>query len=186
MTRLSRRRRKRTKGKSSHRRSHRRSHKHSPGCTHRQRSQRRQRRSQRKRGGGHLTGAPVGYQDDWSSKMSQGQGQDYFKYHQGQHGGEAGVNEWDKPFLEGSMGAASMTGSIDRALSEIQGMRDQAGGRRRSKRRRHRRKRGGALSFAPLSSNPMLLSQSGYDRAGLSPEWGGNVEFTSAAIRNSM
>ena len=58
-----------------------------------QRSQRKQRKSQRRsRGGAALSGAPLSFSlsGDWSSKMSQGQGGDYLKYHVGQHGGATG------------------------------------------------------------------------------------------------
>ena len=62
---------------------HTRKHKTHHKRTHRRRTHR--------RGGAALNGAPVGYHlsGDWSSKMSLGQGADYFKYHEGQHGGAA-------------------------------------------------------------------------------------------------
>ena len=47
-------------------------------------------RHTRRRGGADVfVGAPVesSLAGDWSSRMSQGQGEDYLKYHQGQHGG---------------------------------------------------------------------------------------------------
>jgi hypothetical protein len=155
-------------------------------------------------------GAPVSYHlaGDWASKMSLGQGADYFKYHQGQHGGEAPLSSIGQGFLSADMAGPARTASIDHALNEIQGMKDQAGGRRRRKskkqqygkrrshytrksrckRKSHRRcrHRGGSLGFAPLSSNSMLLDQAGYARAGLNPEWKSNVEFTDAAIRNQL
>ena len=163
-----------------------------------QRTQKRKQRSRRQRTrGGNQVGAPLSYHlaGDWSSKMSLGQGADYFKYHQGQHGGEAPLSSIGQGFLSSDMAGPARTASIDRAFSEIQGMKDQAGGRRRrkskkqqgGKRRSHRRRRhtrGGSLGFAPLSSNSMLLDQAGYARAGLNPEWKSNVEFTNAAIRN--
>ena len=174
----------------------------------------RRRRTQRRRGGEQaITGAPVNYSlaGNWSSRMSLGQGDDFFKYHEGQHGGEA-------PFPSGvtnSMLPAALRGpahldGIDKAIADVRPLRDdnQMGGRRRRRRstkgrrthkkrggkkshkkshkksRKSRRRRGGALGYAPVSAPGMLLSgQRAYAEAGLNPEWKTAVEFTDAKIR---
>lgn len=193
---------KRSIKRSSHKRSHRRS-------THR-------RRSHRRRGGEMaIHGAPVNYSlaGNWSSKMSLGQGEDFFKYHEGQHGGEA-------PFPSGvtnSMLPAALRGpahldGIDKAIADVRPLRDdnQMGGKRRrrhtkrkshkkhkggkrrpssSRKTRHRRhrRRGGALGYAPVSAPSMLLSgPRAYAEAGLNPEWKTAVEFTDAKIRDTQ
>ena len=82
---------------------------------HRKRSTRR--RSTRRRGGADaLSGAPVNYHlsGDWSSRMSLGQGADYFKYHEGQHGGGLGMGGsligGDKPGTKGTSFLGKMLG----------------------------------------------------------------------------
>ncbi len=111
------------------------------------------RRTHRRRGGEQaIRGAPVNYSlaGNWSSRMSLGQGDDFFKYHEGQHGGEA-------PFPGGvtnSMLPAALRGpahldGIDKAIADVRPLRDdnQMGGRRRRRRstksRRTHKKRGG-------------------------------------------
>jgi hypothetical protein len=111
------------------------------------------RRTHRRKGGEQaVTGAPVNYSlaGNWSSRMSLGQGDDFFKYHEGQHGGEA-------PFPGGvtnSMLPAALRGpahldGIDKAIADVRPLRDdnQMGGRRRRRRstksRRTHKKRGG-------------------------------------------
>ena len=160
-------------------------------------------RHTRRRGGAEVfVGAPVesSLAGDWSSRMSQGQGADYFKYHQGQHGG--GITGASYPTavmdsrLPSDMVASSMTSGLDKAIADVAGLRDMAGGRRRRRTRRTRgrrtrrtrggrRRRGGALGYAPYGSNTMLLSPSEYAQAGLNPEWKTTVEFTDAQIRQS-
>jgi len=182
----------------SHRASRTKSRKH----TKRQRSQRRTRRHQ---GGAHaLMGAPLSdnLAGSWSSKMSAGQGGDFMKIHRGQHGGflaGAPVGVIGREGLPSSMQAAAMTASTMKAYADIQGLKDQAGGRRRrskrtkrtkrtkrSKRSKHSKKqRGGSkLDFAPVSGAGMLLSD--YSKTGLSPQWNGGVEFSAAAARQAM
>jgi hypothetical protein len=157
-----------------------------------------------------LRGAPVNYAlaGDWSSKMSLGQGADYFKYHQGQHGGEAPLSSLGQSFLTADMAGPARVGPLNQALNEIAGMKDQTGGKRKRKhskrkhskrkhskrkqskckqsKRRSQRKRGGSLEYARYGSPSMLLDSAGYARAGLSPEWKSNVEFTNASIRNQL
>lgn len=116
------------------------------------------RRTHRKRGGSDLPlrGAPTNYSlaGNWSSKMSLGQGEDFFKYHEGQHGGEA-------PFpgaVTDSMLPAALRGpahiaGIDKAIADVRPLRDdnQTGGRRRrhskrrhsTKRKSHKKHKGG-------------------------------------------
>jgi hypothetical protein len=73
--------------------------------------------------------APVNYSlsGDWSSRMSLGQGADYFKYHEGQHGGMAGspfpgavVDSTLPPALRGP----AHLGGIDKAISDVRGLCD--------------------------------------------------------------
>lgn len=149
----------------------------------RQRSQTRsQKRHTRKRGG-----APLDYSlaGDWSSKMSMGQGGDYMKYHQGQHGGNlsgAPLSELGQTLPMGLRGPAHISG-LDGAFQQIAGLKDQAGGKRRKQRRT---RRGGALGYSPFGSPAMLLNATGYQQAGLSPQWRMGAEFDAAKMRESM
>jgi hypothetical protein len=176
--------------------------------THRRRSHRR---------GGALSGAPVGYHlsGDWSSRMSLGQGADYFKYHEGQHGGALAMSKFPEAVMDSGLPAAmrgpAHIGGIDKAFADIAGLKDQAGGKRRrsykrslkhrkshkkshrkhskshKKHRKTHRRRGGALGYAPFPSQGMLLSSpKQYAEAGLNPEWKTDVAFTDAKIRESQ
>ena len=104
-----------------------------------------------------LAGAPVSYSlaDDWSSKMSNGQGGDYLKYHVGQHGGAhmagADLSAITDSALPAALRGPAHIGSLDRSFADIAGLKDQAGGRRRTRRNRTRRgkksqKKGGKRS----------------------------------------
>lgn len=124
------------------------------------------------RGGNRLVGAPLDYHlsGDWSSRMSLGQGEDFFKYHEGQHGGRrrrhtrrhgrrhrGGAAPFPSsvvgtPLISADMvGPAMQTGPL-RAYADVRGLTDapdsvqqaQTGGRRRRHRshRSHRRKTG--------------------------------------------
>lgn len=108
-------------------------------------------RTQRKRGGADaLEGAPVKYSlaGSWPSRMSLGQGQDYFKYHVGQHGGSnynhnhggAPLRAITDSSLPDSLRSHAMLSGLDGAIKDISGLKDQAGGRRT--RRRHTRRKG--------------------------------------------
>ena len=116
------------------------------------------RRTRRKRGGSDaLEGAPVKYSlaGSWPSRMSLGQGQDYFKYHVGQHGGSGySYNHSGAPLdaigdsrLSQGLRSHAMLDGLDGAFKDISGLKDQAGGRRRRRTRRkgkkHGKKRGG-------------------------------------------
>lgn len=170
------------------------SHKKHKHCKHPHRT--------RRRGGSRAySGAPLSYSlaGDWSSRMSMGQGADYFKYHQGQHGGNAPVSSIGESLIsQDMMGSALQNGPLT-ALNDVRGLTDQGGGRRRkrnkrtkrrrSKRRRSRRRGGGcgALGFAPFPSEGMLLDNSrAYAQAGLNPEWKTAVEFTDAQVRETQ
>lgn len=124
------------------------------------------------------------------------QGEQYANIHREQHGGAApypgGVT--DSVLRDSGMVAASRTGPLDQAISEIQGMQD--GGRRRNRRQRSksrkgrkgsrkgrrgtskrsrrnvsRRLRGGALVGSPLSESSMLLPAGLEKQAALNYEW---------------
>ncbi len=169
------------------------------------------RRSTRRRGGM----APVSYHlsGSWPSRMSLGQGADYFKYHEGQHGGAAPFPGSIGQMLPQELRSPAHVGGIDKAMNDIAGLKDQAGGKRKrrstkrkgSKRRvskrhskrhsrkhrkthrRHRRSGGSALGYAPFPSTGMLLSSNkAYAEAGLNPEWKTAVEFTDAKIRDTQ
>lgn len=168
-------------------------------------------RHSRRRGGM----APIRGEDlagSYSSKMSLGHGQDFFKYHQAQHGGEAPVSVLGGEFLPKSLEQAAGTASLSRAMDEIAGMRDQSGGRRKSRRSKSRRSKshrsksrrskshrsksrrdksrrhrgGAALSFSPFPSRGMILDSGLVDKAGLNPGWRGGVEFDAAAKRQAL
>ena len=173
------------------------------------------RRSTRRRGGADaLSGAPVNYHlsGSWPSQMSLGQGADYFKYHEGQHGGATlGMGPFPEavlsPGLPEALRGPAHIGGIDKAIADVRGLKDQAGGKRRKHRkgtkkhgkkhskshkkhgkshRRHRRN-GGALGYAPFPSSGMLLSSpTAYAQAGLNPEWKTDVAFTDAKIRETQ
>ena len=159
-------------------------------------------RSKRRYHGGN---APLNYSlsNAWSSKMSQGQGADFFKYHEGQHGGSAPVSAISNSALPSSLMGSAMQNGVMKAYNDIQGMRDQAGGRRKKHRhssrchckskhhrtsKHHRRSRrrsgGGHLEYSPYGARTMLLDN--YSKAGLSNSWNGNAEFDAAAARNAM
>jgi hypothetical protein len=187
--------------------------------THRKNKTHRRRHS--RRGGAMIQGSPLSYSlaDDWSSKMANGQGGDFLKYHVGQHGGShmsgAPLSAIDGSQLPAALRGPAHIGGLDRAFTDVAGLKDQAGGRRKhrknrkhrtrrgkstkkhggrrktskkSRRRRSRRslKRGGALGYAPFGSSSMLLDSAGYQKAGLTPEWAVNSEFDAAKMRASM
>lgn len=184
--------------------------------THRPKTHKR--KTHRRRGGSTHSGAPVNYHlsGDWSSRMSLGQGADYFKYHEGQHGGGAlGMGKFPDVVLDQGLPQAlrgpAHIGGIDKAFSDIAGLKDQAGGKRkrsskhrkshgkkqthtkkhrrshtRSHKRSHKRSSGGSLGHAPFPSPGMLLSSPHqYAQAGLNPEWKTDVAFTDAKMRET-
>ena len=118
---------------------------------HRKHKSRRSRRhgcSRRSRGGAALSSAPLAYSlaGDWSSKMSAGQGGDYLKYHVGQHGGAlagAPLTAIDSSALPSALRGPAHIGGLDKAFSDVAGLRDQAGGkRRRTRHKKHGKKHG--------------------------------------------
>lgn len=168
------------------------------------------RRTHRRRGGM----APVNYHlsGSWPSRMSLGQGADYFKYHEGQHGGMAPLSAIGETLPAPLRGPAHI-GGIDKAIADVRGLRDgpdagamepvKVGGRRRKHRKSHKRshrnkrrtvhrrkshrRRGGSLGYAPFPSSGMLLNSSkAYAQAGLNPEWKTDIAFTDAKIRDTQ
>jgi hypothetical protein len=170
------------------------------------RHQRKTHRRHHRRGGV----APVNYSlsGNWASKMSMGQGDDYFKYHEGQHGGAAPFpGSVTDSMLPAQLRMSAHVDGIDKAIADIRSLRDpnQAGGRRKrhsrkhhsrkhhsrkhTKRHHHRRRhrRGGDLGFAPFPNKGMLLdSPLDYARAGLNPHWRDSVEVADAKIREGQ
>ena len=113
----------------------------------RRHSRRSQRRTRRRGGADPVEGAPLKYHlsGNWASRMSLGQGADYFKYHEGQHGGsDYQSNIQGSPLSaithstlpEALRGPAHLQG-IDKAYADIAGLKDQAGGRRKRHAKRH-------------------------------------------------
>ena len=113
------------------------------------------RRTRRRGGADALMGAPVGYSlsGSWPSRMSLGQGQDYFKYHVGQHGGHKKRHRGGSlsygPYpsaigqtLPQGLRMAAHINGIDKAIADVRPLRDpgQTGGRRLSKRRGSKRR----------------------------------------------
>lgn len=169
---------------------------------------RKKHQSRRLCGGDMLRGAPINYAlaGNYASKMSLGQGEDYFKYHTGQHGGEAPYSSIGEAMLPSQMESSARTASLNQAFNEIKGMSDFSGGKRKHRRsHRHGRKRshkrshrrshkrsnmrkhkGGVFLGAPVNTPGMYLDADGYSKAGLSPGWKNSVELTSAAIRNQL
>jgi hypothetical protein len=123
--------------------------------------------------------APVNDQSmSAAQRDSLAQGSQYLNIHKGQHGGAAAPypTAVTNSVLTGPMIAATRTGPLDAAISQIQGMQD--GGRRHRKGKKHhkggkrtkkhsrkhkkhsRRHRGGAHSAAvgaPVSADTMML-----------------------------
>lgn len=109
--------------------------KHSARKTHRKHSARKHsnrrhtRRNRRREGGADmLAGAPVGYHlsGSWPSQMSLGQGADYFKYHEGQHGGAltgAPLSTIGQVLPENLRGPAHI-GGIDKAIADVRPLTD--------------------------------------------------------------
>jgi len=165
---------------------------------------RKQRKSRRTahRGGAYLV-SPADVSSSLSgsgpSMQSLGQGVQYAGFHSNQHGGNAPLSAITDSVLDQSLQGSARVLPLASALQEIQGMKDQAGGRRRKGRKASRRGRkasrrgrkasrrgkgrkasrrgrrmmyGGsqqAYQGADLSSPSMLLNN--YNKAGLNPEW---------------
>lgn len=137
--------------------------------------------------------------------------------HGGQHGGYlhgAPLSAIEHSVLDGGLRGAAHLNGLDKAFNDIKGLSDQAGGkhRRRSHRRSHKhrqnksqkggkknrkqrkqrsqrsqRRQGGALGFAPLGSDSMLLkSPMEYAQAGLSSQWKTSAELNAAHQRAAL
>ena len=129
--------------------------------------------------------APV---NDTSMTMAQrdslAQGNQFLNIHKGQHGGAASPAPYPTAVtdsvLSGPMIAATRTGPLNVAMSQIQGMQD-GGRRRRNKKhsrktkkhgKKHRKHRGGAkFAGASLSENPMLMPAGLEKQAALHKGW---------------
>lgn len=117
----------------------------------RNKQSRRNQRTRRNGGAMALEGAPLEYHlsGSWPSRMSLGQGQDYFKYHVGQHGGYKKRRRSGGSYQANLMGAsfpksigqtlpqdlrmAAHVDGLDKAIAYSRQFKDpgQAGGRRR-------------------------------------------------------
>jgi hypothetical protein len=175
----------------------------------------RKHRKRHHRGGNALHGSPLSQNlaGSWPSRMSLGQGGDYFKYHQGQHGGAvfqgAPLSSITGSSLPDALRGPAHIAGLDKAYADIKGLSDQKGGRRtrrhkkkhpkscknkshrhksrRNKSRRNKRSNGGAIGYAPFpSSTGMLLDKTGYQQAGLNPEWKSDISYSMAKIRDSQ
>ena len=109
----------------------------------RDRRDRRTRRNRSRKGGE----APVNYSlsGDWSSRMSLGQGADYFKYHEGQHGGALGMGPYPgavlSPGLPQDLRGPAHVGGIDKAIADVRGLSDAPttmGGNRKNKSKKNK------------------------------------------------
>jgi hypothetical protein len=173
-------------------RSHSKRHSRRAHRAHRsKRARRAHKRHTRRRGGAHaIHGAPVGYSlaGDWSSQRSMGQGGDYLRIHEGQHGGAlagAPLNAITGSVLPAHLqGSAHVAGSFA-ALQEVANLRDQAGGKRFKRSKRSKRSRGGALMGAPYGAPSMLLARGEETAAGLNPHWR-SVEVSAASDRQGL
>ena len=92
--------------------------------------------------------APVNYHlsGSWPSRMSLGQGADYFKYHEGQHGGGLSYGRFPEAVMDPGLPAAlrgpAHIGGIDKAIADVRGLCDPpncpgttTGGKRRKSRK---------------------------------------------------
>lgn len=107
-------------------------------------AQKKHRRSRRRGGADALQGAPVNYAlaGSWPSKMSLGQGTDFFQYHKGQHGGAeliqpAPMTAITDSMLPQNLRASAHLNGPDAAIKYASQFSDQAGGRRTRRRRKH-------------------------------------------------
>ena len=129
--------------------------------------------------------APLNYSMGEMTQQSLAQGKQFADMHTTQHGGAAGFEGGPYPGSVGGEGmlpsgllASSRVTPLNTAISEIQGMKDQGGGRRRrSHRGRHRKThRGGSYKMdtaSPYGSPSMLLPSSLESKAltGMNAEW---------------
>jgi len=157
------------------------------------RKNRKSRRNRRSQWGGV---APVDYvmgQDVTTQSMNQGK--QFLAMHANQHGGASVGYEGgpfpgsvqDQSLLPGNLHASARVAPLDAAIREIQGMKDQGGGRRRGRKsrkgrksgrksRRHRKQGGGSykLDSAADYNGPSMLLPSGLEAkalGGMNAEW---------------
>ena len=103
---------------------------HRKHSTRKHSARRHTRRNRRREGGADmLAGAPVSYHlsGSWPSQMSLGQGADYFKYHEGQHGGAltgAPLSAIVDSRLPEALRGPAHVGGIDKAISDVRGLHD--------------------------------------------------------------
>ena len=95
-------------------------------------TQKRNKRHRKHRGGLMHLGAPLNYSLD---SRSLGQGVDFLKYHEGQHGGNAPLSAITNSALEGALRQSAHLNGLDKAYADIAGLSDQQGGRRRRSKR---------------------------------------------------
>ena len=83
-------------------------------------------------------------------------GQQFAQMHLGQHGGSAPLSVMGAPFLSSADATIARTAQIDAQIAQIQGLKDQSGGRRRragrkgkKTHRRSRKMRGGSYVLTP-------------------------------------
>jgi hypothetical protein len=161
-----------------------------PSRKNHSRRNRKNRASRKNRSRRNLRGgmAPI---NDKSMEMAQrdslAQGSQYLNIHKDQHGGAAAPypTAVTNSVLSGPMIAATRTGPLDNAISQIQGMQDggrrrkikkHKGGRRSRKVNKHsrRRHRGGAHTGAigaTVSADTMMLPAGMDKQAALHNEW---------------
>ena len=92
--------------------------------------------------------APVNYHlsGSWPSRMSLGQGADYFKYHEGQHGGGLAMGPYPaavlSPGLPAELRGPAHIGGIDKAIADVRPLKDsnQAGGKRKKNKSKRNKK----------------------------------------------
>ena len=118
-------------------------------------TQKRNKRHRKHRGGlMHLEPAALSYSLAGSdaSRASLGQGADFLKHHQGQHGGYyangAPLSAITASSLDGALRGPAHLGGLDKAFAAIAGLSDQQGGRRSKRAKKHgkRSKKGGKRS----------------------------------------
>jgi hypothetical protein len=107
-------------------------------------TQKRNKRHRKHRGGlMHLEPAALSYSLAGSdaSRASLGQGADFLKYHQGQHGGYyangAPLSAITASTLDGALRGPAHLGGLDKAFTAIAGLSDQQGGRRSKRAKKH-------------------------------------------------
>jgi hypothetical protein len=84
-------------------------------------------------------------------------GEQFALMHQAQHGGAAPLSAMNERFLSGPEATIARTAQIDAQFAQIQGLKDQAGGRRhrrsrgKKSHRRSRKMRGGSYALTPAN-----------------------------------